>query len=103
MSHTPGTWTYDAVNNRVMSDAPTYHGDAVMPVADLSLAYKTSAEMDANGRLLAAAPELLAVCEELARLYESYMTNDASLYPDALVAAVGVQVHDALARMKGLS
>jgi hypothetical protein len=60
---TAGNWREE--RGRIMSDATTPSGHAEVPVADLSLAYKSSEEMAANGNLLAASKALLAAVEAL--------------------------------------
>jgi hypothetical protein len=62
--HTPGEWR--PKHGRVFADLKRKgcmfkHG---VPVCELSAAFKDSAEMAANERLIAAAPDLLAACKE---------------------------------------
>jgi hypothetical protein len=55
-------------DGRVLSAIPAADSLFCVPVADLSLAFKSSAEMAANGALIANAPELAVVVEDLLAL-----------------------------------
>jgi len=63
MQITSGEWRYES--GRILSDHPPSEPTAVMPIADLSLAWKSSDEMRANGRLLAASKRLLTALTRL--------------------------------------
>lgn len=72
-SHTPGPWIVDIAAfscYRSISTAarPPYEKIAEIPWAEPSV---FDAERNANARLIAAAPELLAVASEFMRLYRA--------------------------------
>ena len=69
--HTPGPWTADLTLRRGVYFR--VHGDGIA-VADITREYaEEDREMiDANARLIAAAPELLATCVECARVLGEY-------------------------------
>jgi hypothetical protein len=61
--HTPGPWTYDREDSIII-------GTPRLLVADLDpegviMEYAPVAQVEANGRLIASAPALLAACEAL--------------------------------------
>ena len=71
MEHTPGPWIFR--NDFSIIAEPTPEGgyiaiaDALMPKRYPSLEIRIQ-DWEANGRLIAAAPELLAACERQSRL-----------------------------------
>lgn len=70
---TGGTWTFH--HGCVVSDVkPANSVKKATPVASVSVAYKSSAERDANGRLLAAAKEMLAALEMVQKA--AYQASD---------------------------
>ena len=58
---TAGNWS--VVHGSVMSDVRSMPADAAIPICHLALAFKSSEEMAANGRLICAAKGLLDACE----------------------------------------
>jgi len=96
---TGGTWHYERAFGRVMSDAPTPDGDA-MPIADVSAAFKSLEETHANGRLLAAAPALLAACETALACYAEF-ARSRMLSEEALAEMETIRA--ALKKAKGVS
>lgn len=88
---TGGNWRYEG--GRVLSDAPTGI-EAAMPIADLWLAFKSSAEMHANGALLAASKRLLAVCERVAELTDGTFSEEDRLEN---LESIGEQARAAIA------
>ena len=60
MSHTPEPWLLDLENDRYI----TVHAEH-RDICDLTTDFGDIAEAEANGNLIAAAPEMLAVLEEL--------------------------------------
>src|ERR1700676_739230 len=76
MTHTPGPWLYDGM--------AIHTNDGIM-IAGLSSVCKTAKEIDANARLIAAAPELLAACraqhEALDILMAMLIERDPNFFP----------------------
>lgn len=72
--HTPGPWTTD-VTQRMRHDntIPVRHADGKMVAfaADFNQ-YDRDAEVEANARLIAAAPELLAACQAALEYVDSF-------------------------------
>lgn len=95
---TSGRWSYE--RGRVVSDAPTPREGTMNPIADLSLAFKSSAEMHANGALLAASKILLAFLEELDGLYDDYMA-DGEKDPAPLLDLIDSRLAGLIAKAKG--
>ena len=80
--HTPGPWRVEEESGDLFIYAHPYEYDisigmAFKPVRDL-LEDRTTGEHEANARLIAAAPELLEVLENLVRNIE-YLVEDGTL------------------------
>ena len=67
MSHTPGPWDYDADSREVFGTTEKYNCGWIARVVgnDSDGRPLPDAERLANASLIAAAPDLLAACEEL--------------------------------------
>lgn len=81
--HTPGPWTYDLPNCKVRA------GNG-KPVATVTMR-PTDEDVDANGHLIAAAPDLLAAAQlglEAMNLLPAPTTRPTVLAYDALRAAI---------------
>lgn len=62
-------------------DMPHHIADVVRGVATTG---NVDGECKANGRLLAAAPKLLAACRELLADHAAYLDDDRQMYPNYL-------------------
>lgn len=71
--HTPGPWRIDS-GGRIVNDPDHATSERDYQIAD-PLERNTFAECRANARLIAAAPELLAACEEAAKFCPVYMQD----------------------------
>lgn len=60
---TSGAWRYE--DCRIVSDAPVGLDATLMPIADVTCAFKSLDEMHANGRLMAASPILLLALKQM--------------------------------------
>lgn len=80
--HTPGEWSYLGPNNVPGLPNSRYvrDGDG-MPVAKVCTPERTDEEADANGRLMAAAPEMYATCRTGLEWLERYADQLASALP----------------------
>lgn len=98
--HTPGPWTYEAVSQTVYGISEGGCNKTVEPfmIANVRgwghLQYlPNGAEIqDANGRLLAAAPDLLEALENIVALSQNHNCYEFEAYSKAL---------DAIAKAKG--
>lgn len=78
--HTPGDW---AVNWRSQEDdsqyfdIEDYNGNTVCKVESYDASEEFQEEGKANARLIAAAPDLLAVCENAVRILEHNCPHEA--------------------------
>jgi len=71
MKHTPGPWSvYDQYSERPEIRGPEESGVLVCVMAAWGVAADTPSPTQANARLIAAAPELLALCKEWAKAWE---------------------------------
>ena len=76
-THTPGPWQFS--NNHIWT---WFHKDLPEgPVAFMNLENPTN---DANARLIAAAPDLLAACERVVRAENSMLSHRAKTHRAAL-------------------
>jgi hypothetical protein len=84
MNHTKGPWTYDKSNEEAIKPNVVFTGDI------------GGIKNEADGWLIAAAPELLEVCQRLSSLYPKRGSNFAEpievrMARDAIAKATGVQ------------
>ena len=80
--HTPGPWvasTPPFVGGHIYTEAPGERGVIVANLTPIN-------ERDANARLIAAAPELLAACEALLERYRIMVAADGIECLQAIVA-----------------
>jgi hypothetical protein len=71
--HTPGPWKYDGVESRLVVAAVenSIEHSFICDVLDTTEGLEGDCpEADANGRLIAAAPDLLAACRALVETFE---------------------------------
>ena len=90
-THTPGPWIYElneAANNFFVGQP---HGPTVALVSSMARGH-----IEANARLIAAAPDLLAACLELLDLFNSGRIREAAYRESAIVDA-----RAAIARAEG--
>lgn len=93
-AHTPGPWFYDTGETKALiveKDGTT--------VAEICTTYQTTAHrsLEANVRLMAAAPDLLAALQTVAAMAESFPEELHKNHPDVIAA------HAAIARAKGIN
>jgi hypothetical protein len=88
--HTPGPWADDVTGDLSDRDGAIYSETSNTIVAD-NVYGRSEAEADANARLIAAAPDLLAACEALC---EAVAGQSALL---AIEGALVVEYREALA------
>lgn len=69
MSYTPGTWTAQERGAGVISDVRV-EGNPRLLICEI-VGQETTAESDANARLIAAAPDLLEACRGILARYLS--------------------------------
>ena len=83
-THTPGPWAADPVTLMVTSER-----GLVCVVEDRVHAdYDNSAEIEANARLIASAPDLLAALRELEQLVTSHIVEEADNWCRSARAAI---------------
>lgn len=83
-NHTPGPWATETWTYEVDRDIPTIRtaGDAIAQALDLWRdGADSTAERDANARLIAAAPDLLAALEEMVSEHDTYWRNTVADNP----------------------
>lgn len=90
--HTPGPWTIDKVDfglpvsHGVILHCPPYGGGGYVRVADCSLeATNNNPQWLANARLIAAAPDMLAICKRMLNHPLIRLTGDVE---PKLIAAI---------------
>lgn len=84
--HTPGNWIAKTYSTETVRDAVgIYAGSMTLPIVP-DIAGRSIEECDANIRLIAAAPELLAALQMVSRIWSHDQT--ANLAPDSPVAIV---------------
>ena len=81
--HTPGPWTH--VTGGISIKAPSNHLSFQL-IATVCEGRKTTSEVDANARLIAAAPDLLEFAEEVRRTGD---TRLASMAIAVIAKAIG--------------
>jgi hypothetical protein len=93
--HTPGAWYYNKSRRNICTVAKDLDTIVVAKVhcSEHDTYSEEDAERDANGKLMAAAPDLLAACEAALQLYDG-MTASKN-------AATGVQLRAAIAKATG--
>ncbi len=74
--HTPGPWTVSPLNGRDVGPvrAFTFEGTDVQQLQSVALV-RARAESDANARLIAAAPELLAALKTVKPWFELWLPD----------------------------
>lgn len=92
MSHTPGPWHVESVG-RVVDYNHHLLANVHLPLGE------ALSTQDANSRLIAAAPDLLAVCEELLLVAGTYKPID--MYDWERVSAVIDRAKAALEKVSG--
>jgi len=92
--HTPGPWTTNRTSDT--SEGRSI-GTAKGSIALLTEDRYTASEQTANARIIAAAPDLLAAAERVARLMEWKDTPSSMVEIDAVKA----QLRSAIARARG--
>lgn len=75
--HTPGKWYCEGGQILAPSDRVETRGP--IRIAGVSVSRKGSAERDANARLLAAAPDLLAACEAVVRAWDGFEYDEVGI------------------------
>lgn len=100
--HTPGPWIADggyisSATAIKSNGAPVHVAD---PYVDESLL--ASSEVDANARLIAAAPQLLAACKMMDKWIERDLSDDPELEELTLQTVYG-SVLEAIAKAEGSS
>jgi hypothetical protein len=90
--HTPGPWYYNKNRRNIYTVAKDFVV-AKVHCSEHDTYSEEDAERDANGKLMAAAPDLLAACEAALQLYDG-MTASKN-------AATGVQLRAAIAKATG--
>jgi hypothetical protein len=88
VTHTPGPWFYDE-ESFVCSDGP-----------DIASVTKAASEWEANARLIAAAPDLLAALQEITK-YNTIYASDDSAYSRAFRARAFRAARAAIAKATG--
>lgn len=93
--HTPGLWYYNKNRRNICTVAKDLDTIVVAKVhcSEHDTYSEEDAERDANGQLIAAAPELFAACKAALKLYDG-MTASQS-------AATAVQLRAAIAKATG--
>lgn len=98
--HTPGSWVF-AYGSVYRED--TLHDESSIRIAlmDRNEPHTTPCERDANARLIAAAPDLLAACEAALRRLEHYTADTETCdlgVPDERALAL---IREAILKAKG--
>ena len=91
MKHTPGPWT-SVIRSDGIEDTPAVTANPFETIAETRRDLYSFDECEANARLIAAAPELLAILEEYAEYNGDYA---ASMPDEAWVERVRVVVRKA--------
>ena len=94
-THTPGPWEAHTHYDNSVSVRHYLGMGLNQPVCEM-LPGQTPAERNANARLIAAAPDLLAALEEMAAVF-GWQSPNANPAVDAAIAAA----HAAIAKAKG--
>jgi hypothetical protein len=94
MSHAPGTW---GVRNGTLSIYTNYGGSTYHKVADARQPLFTRECQDANARLIAAAPDLLAALE----WWQAQMQDDNCDDMGKLLDEMTAKAREAIAQVKG--
>lgn len=86
--HTPGPWR--ASGGYLEVYGPDVHDGAVITrVIICTVAYSLTEDWHANKRLIAAAPELLAACEQAAKHHQGFHSEVGRALRDAIAKARG--------------
>lgn len=105
-THTPGPWKHDASDvlnpDRAFGiiahdDAEGPDGDATQCVAEIC----DGPTAEADARLIASAPTLLAACEEIVRYYQEMSGNPNAPIPDRYWIRGALMARDAIAAATG--
>ena len=97
LKHTPGPWV--ATQNEAAAWAITTAGPLVMFVCEVNGPYTPSMDRyEADARLIAAAPDLLAACELVLKRWGCY--DFVSVHDAAMVGDVRAAVERAKARRR---
>lgn len=77
--HTPGPWHHDGAGRiATRSRAHTFGGSRTnVTIASMSVAWKGTDEMNANARLISAAPDLLSAAEAVVARWDTPLWKDA--------------------------
>lgn len=105
--HTPGPWTVVKLRHcqaiEVSGDTNSrictlwdHHSFQDQPCGSIESQDKTQAEIDANARIIAAAPELLAACKSMS----AWDTETAISHPGSFTAAMQM-IRAAIAKSEG--
>jgi hypothetical protein len=92
MSHTPGPWTlgrFGSIQSSV--GRPAFKGTAYPQIALATLDDRGEEERDANARLIAAAPQLLAACKAALGAFERNDCIDWNDLTRAIAKAEGTK------------
>jgi uncharacterized radical SAM superfamily Fe-S cluster-containing enzyme len=80
--HTPGQWLYDAETGEV-----TMADDVTALIATVQFEGTDEAQADADGYLIASAPDLLAALQALSALNDNYAPFGGEIYQDRIERA----------------
>ena len=93
-AHTPGPWGYESTSGAIFYA----DGDVEPVIAGINQDLVSEAQADADGRLIAAAPDLLAVVIRAQRLYHKELFH---LLPSKEAKAVLADMAAALVKAEG--
>ncbi len=93
--HTPGPWIVDS-DSLIGRESPNYPGVIGFAVAR-ALYEEDDSPVEANARLISAAPELLAACEAA----YGWATGEDADGIDVLAEVIAPMLHAAIAKAKG--
>lgn len=88
IKHTPGPWTRGYGNYVYVGNRPSEHGPLVATCYPLNGSLEELEQAFANAQLIAAAPALLAACEEFVRKCEAGEARSTHSYAQMKAAIV---------------
>jgi hypothetical protein len=94
MEHTKGPWKLYGVGDRIKRSVPTKDSISLLTIVEENGKSFAAVDLDANARLIAAAPDMLVMIERFVAYYDGHETR-----PEAIFKISNAK--DIIAKVKG--